>query len=144
MERHFRDQYPDLVDLIPDLVEQYRANPVGSLATVRCHPWQFDGRVALIGDCAHAVVPFMVRAPTAPSRMSSVPGSLPHGTFRRLGPRAPAYEAGRRTTPTPLPIWPWPISPDARDKVDDPVFKTGKRVEHALEKALPGALRVPL
>lgn len=109
VERHFRDQYPDLVDLIPDLVEQYRANPVGSLATVRCHPWQFDGRVALIGDAAHAVVPFYGQEQTAPSRTSS--------SWTAVWPSPPATgdvrsrrtRRGAGTTPTPLPTWRSPI-----------------------------------
>ena len=53
----FEKNYPDAVPLMPDLVEDYRANPVGSLVTVRCRPW-VSGRVALVGDAAHAIVPF--------------------------------------------------------------------------------------
>ncbi len=52
--RHFADARP----LIPDLPEQYRTNPVGSLVTVRCGPWFVEDKVVLIGDAAHAVVPF--------------------------------------------------------------------------------------
>jgi kynurenine 3-monooxygenase len=53
----FRREYPDAVPLMPTLVEDYRLNPVGSLVTVRCRPWVV-GRVALLGDAAHAIVPF--------------------------------------------------------------------------------------
>lgn len=53
-ERHF----PDVPALIPDLDAQYRDNPVGSLVTIRCAPWAVEDRVVLIGDAAHAVVPF--------------------------------------------------------------------------------------
>lgn len=53
----FRRDYPDAVPLMPNLVEDYRLNPVGSLLTVRCRPWVV-GRVALLGDAAHAIVPF--------------------------------------------------------------------------------------
>ena len=42
---------------MPDLVEEYRKNPVGSLVTIRTQPWYF-GNTLLIGDAAHAVVPF--------------------------------------------------------------------------------------
>ena len=55
--RYFDDNYPDASELMPDLEEDYRLNPVGSLLTVRCSPWN-SGRVALIGDAAHAICPF--------------------------------------------------------------------------------------
>lgn len=55
--RYFDDNYPDASELMPDLEEDYRLNPVGSLLTVRCSPWN-AGRVALIGDAAHAICPF--------------------------------------------------------------------------------------
>jgi len=54
----FAREFPDLIPLIPDLAEQYRNNPVGSLVTIRCGPWNVQDRVLLIGDAAHAVVPF--------------------------------------------------------------------------------------
>jgi kynurenine 3-monooxygenase len=54
---YFDDNYPDVSELMPDLEEDYRLNPVGALLTERCSPWN-AGRVALIGDAAHAICPF--------------------------------------------------------------------------------------
>src|SRR5258706_3753481 len=54
----FEVTFPDIVELIPDLTDQFFANPVSSLVTVKCFPWIRDGRFALIGDAAHAIVPF--------------------------------------------------------------------------------------
>lgn len=54
----FEDQFPDAVPLIPDLAQDFVNNPTGSLVTIRCQPWHL-GRVALIGDACHAVVPFL-------------------------------------------------------------------------------------
>ncbi len=58
IEGFFRRSFPDALPLFPDLVEQYRENPVGYLVTVRCSPWVHEGSAVLIGDAAHAVVPF--------------------------------------------------------------------------------------
>jgi len=58
VRRFFEREFPDTVPLIPDLAEQYAANPIGSLVTIRCLPWHHRGRVALLGDACHAVVPF--------------------------------------------------------------------------------------
>ncbi|MCA9290114.1 MAG: FAD-dependent monooxygenase [Phycisphaerales bacterium] len=54
---YFRTHFADAVPIMPTLVEDYQANPIGALVTVRCAPWHV-GRVAVIGDAAHAVVPF--------------------------------------------------------------------------------------
>jgi kynurenine 3-monooxygenase len=54
----FTQTFPDTLDLIPDLSEQFFANPISSLVTVKCYPWIRDDKFALIGDAAHAIVPF--------------------------------------------------------------------------------------
>lgn len=54
----FKREFPDLIRMVPDLVEQFFANPAGRLATMRCSGWSVDGRAALVGDSAHAIVPF--------------------------------------------------------------------------------------
>src|SRR5919197_5388715 len=58
---YFRQHYPDVVDLIPALADDFALNPAGSLVTVRCWPWVHHGdgaTLALLGDAAHAIVPF--------------------------------------------------------------------------------------
>ena len=54
----FKEVFPDTLDLIPNLVEEYFQNPTSSLAIMRCNPWTFEDKVLLIGDAAHATVPF--------------------------------------------------------------------------------------
>ena len=56
--RFFQERFADAVPLMPQLQENYVANPVGSMVTVRCAPWHLDGKVLLLGDAAHAIVPF--------------------------------------------------------------------------------------
>ncbi len=51
-------QFPDAVPLLTRLQADFRDNPVGLLGTIRCRRWHADGRALLIGDAAHAVVPF--------------------------------------------------------------------------------------
>jgi len=53
-ERHF----PDAAVLMPTLVEDFQRNPVGSLVTIHCAPWHYSDRALIIGDAAHAIVPF--------------------------------------------------------------------------------------
>jgi kynurenine 3-monooxygenase len=54
----FDAEFPDAVPLMPTLLDDFQNNPVSSLITVKCFPWTFDERIALIGDAAHAIVPF--------------------------------------------------------------------------------------
>lgn len=61
----FGRTYPDLVPLIPDLAEQFLANPVVNLVTIRTSPWFFGDAVVLLGDSAHAVVPFYAQGMNA-------------------------------------------------------------------------------
>lgn len=56
--RFFEQYFPDVIPLMPDLVEDFFQNPTGSLVTIRCAPWTYGGRIALIGDASHAIVPF--------------------------------------------------------------------------------------
>ena len=53
----FNDQFPDLVALMPDLVQDFKLHPTGALGTVKCGPWNTE-KSLLMGDAAHAVVPF--------------------------------------------------------------------------------------
>ena len=54
----FREQFADALELMPKLVDDYFENPVGNLGTIKCRPWTYKGKSLLIGDAAHAVVPF--------------------------------------------------------------------------------------
>jgi kynurenine 3-monooxygenase len=58
VRRFFDQEFPDAVPLMPTLLEDFRDNPTGSLVTIRCAPWFYKDKVALVGDAAHAVVPF--------------------------------------------------------------------------------------
>ena len=54
----FHTYFKDVVEHIPDLVEQYHTNPAPPLGTVRCSPWSSYGTSLILGDAAHAIVPF--------------------------------------------------------------------------------------
>ena len=54
----FNREFGDAVSLMPTLTEDFFSNPTGNLGTVKCFPWNAGGRALLLGDSAHAVVPF--------------------------------------------------------------------------------------
>ena len=55
---YFTRQFPDAVPMMPELVKEYEDNPVGPLGTIKCHPWNAFGKVCLLGDACHSIVPF--------------------------------------------------------------------------------------
>ncbi len=56
--KFFNQNFPDAIPLMPTLVDDYFTNPTSSLVIVRCYPWVKEDKIALMGDAAHAVVPF--------------------------------------------------------------------------------------
>src|SRR5262249_35085855 len=59
LPRFFAEHVVAAVPLLPNLADDYFPNPIGGLVTIRCSPWHAGGRVLLMGDAAHAVVPFL-------------------------------------------------------------------------------------
>lgn len=58
VEDFFKINFADVIPLMPNYVEDFFANPTSSLVTVKCYPWIREDKFALIGDAAHALVPF--------------------------------------------------------------------------------------
>jgi len=58
VDSYFDTYFKDIKAVLPELQKDYEENPVGRLGTVKCFPWHYKGNVLLIGDSAHAIVPF--------------------------------------------------------------------------------------
>ncbi|MFN0015468.1 MAG: FAD-dependent oxidoreductase [Saprospiraceae bacterium] len=58
VQAFFHRYFADAVPLMPTLIDDFWKNPTSSLVTTQCYPWQWQNRVLLIGDAAHAIVPF--------------------------------------------------------------------------------------
>jgi len=56
--KFFETNFADAIPLMPTLIEDFFTNPIGNLGTIKCFPWNVGGKSLLIGDAAHAVVPF--------------------------------------------------------------------------------------
>jgi kynurenine 3-monooxygenase len=54
----FKNEFPDALELMPNLTSEFFENPTAPLGTVKCFPWQYKGKNLLLGDAAHAIVPF--------------------------------------------------------------------------------------
>ncbi len=54
----WKEHFPDTIEIMPTLLEDFFNNPTSALVTMKCYPWTYWNKVALIGDSAHAIVPF--------------------------------------------------------------------------------------
>lgn len=58
----FKSEFPDAYPLFPILKREFNENPVSNLMIIKCYPWHVQNDVVLMGDAAHAIVPFWVKA----------------------------------------------------------------------------------
>jgi kynurenine 3-monooxygenase len=135
---HFTAVYPDAVPLMPTLVEDYQFNPVGLLATVHADPWQVDGKVGLIGDAAHAILPFFGQGANCGFEdVVELDRCLAEvGDDWTLA--LPMYQERRRANAEAIAQLAKENFVEMRDKVGSRSFLLARRLEHGIEKVLPG------
>jgi kynurenine 3-monooxygenase len=137
----FRGHYPDVVELMPSLADDFRHNPVGSLVTVRCWPWVHHGdaaTLALIGDAAHAIVPFFGQgANCAFEDCIEIDDCLSETAGDWMAALA-TYERRRKANCDTIAELALENFVEMRDRVNSPVFRAKTAAEHWLERRLPG------
>ncbi|HEX4824750.1 MAG TPA: NAD(P)/FAD-dependent oxidoreductase [Candidatus Polarisedimenticolaceae bacterium] len=140
---YFERVFPDAVPLMPALEEDFVLNPVGSLVTVRCAPWRFEGRAVLLGDAAHAIVPFYGQGANAAFEDCIV---LDECLAARPGDVAAAladYESRRKVHADAVADLALANFVEMRDKTASKAFLLGKKLEKLLARVFPGRF-VPL
>ncbi len=135
---HFSRVYPDAVPLMPTLVDDFQHNPVGPLATLHVDPWQADGKVALIGDSAHAILPFFGQGANCGFEDVVELDRCLDQSGDDWGIALPLYQQRRQPNGEAIAFLAKENFIEMRDKVASPTFRAMKRLEHALERALPG------
>jgi kynurenine 3-monooxygenase len=134
---HFEERYPDVPPLSPDYVDDYLHNPVGLLGTLHTSPWQHDGRFVLMGDAAHAILPFFGQGANAGFEDCVALDRVLESTGDNLGRALPLFEAERRDNAEAIAAMAADNFTEMRDRVNSRVFQTVSRAEHLLEKWLP-------
>ncbi len=134
---HFARVYPDVVALMPDMQEEYDTNPVGNLLTVRCLPWQANGRVALVGDAAHAIVPFYGQGANASFEDCVELDRCLEETAGDWSTALPIYQDRRKANAEAIADMALDNFVEMRDRTASPVFKATRDVQHALERQFP-------
>lgn len=135
--RFFESRFPDALRLMPDLASNYFANPTGSMVTVKCSPWHVEGKVLLLGDSAHAIVPFFGQGINCGFEDCTVLADLidRHGTDWALV--FAEFERARKINTDAIAAMAIENFVEMRDRVGDPRFLFRKKVELALEARYP-------
>ena len=133
----FQINFPDAVALMPTLVEDFFTNPIGNLGTIKCFPWNVGGKSLLLGDSAHAIVPFYGQGMNCSFEDCRVLDSLvekygadweivfeEYGKLRKQNTDAIAEMAEENFY-------------EMRDAVADPVFVRKRELETKLEQTFP-------
>jgi kynurenine 3-monooxygenase len=138
IRRFFDEEFPDAVPLMPALVDDFKTNPTGSLVTIRCAPWFYKNKVALVGDAAHAVVPFYGQGMNAAFEdcvvLDECLAEFPEDRQRAFA----EYFARRKKNTDALADLAVRNFIEMRDKTASKTFRAKKKLDHLLEGLLPG------
>jgi kynurenine 3-monooxygenase len=134
----FAEEFADAVPLMPALLEDFRQNPTGSLVTIRCAPWFHKGKVALLGDAAHAVVPFYGQGMNAAFEdcvvLDEWLAKFPNNREQAFA----KYFEVRKKNADALADLAVQNFIEMRDKTASRAFRAKKKLDHLLEAVLPG------
>jgi kynurenine 3-monooxygenase len=130
----FNTQFPDAVPLMPNLLDDFFTNPTSSLVTVRCYPWAYGDKVALIGDASHAIVPFFGQGMNAAFEDCSVMSECIDQAEGDWAKAFDAYQKSRKANADAIATMALENYIEMRDHVNDEEFVFQKKVEHHLER----------
>ena len=133
----FEAEFADALPLIPDLRKDYERNPVGALGTLYLDRWHLDGRAVLIGDAAHAMVPFHGQGMNC--AFEDCVALADHlARTDALADAFAAFEAQRKPDAEAIQQMALENYIEMRDKVDDAGFLLQRQLELALQERHPG------
>jgi kynurenine 3-monooxygenase len=132
----FLEEFPDAVPLIPNLAAEFQAHPAGQLATVHAAPWRVGGQVLLLGDAAHAIVPFHGQGMNAAFEDCLVLDSMLDG-FEDWQSLFAQFERVRRPNTEAIAQMALENYTEMRDTVLDPGFVRRKSLSLELERRFP-------
>lgn len=135
--RFFGAHFPDVVPLMPQLASNYFANPTGAMVTIKCSPWHVEGKALLLGDSAHAIVPFFGQGLNCGFEDCTTLAEL-LGRHGADWPRVfAAFESERKINTDAIADMAIENFTEMRDRVADSRFLLRKKVELALEEKYP-------
>ncbi len=140
----FNLEFPDAVPLMPTLTEDFFANPTGNLGTIKCFPWNASGKALLLGDAAHAVVPFYGQGMNCAfedvrvlDSLLSEPGAIATGSKIDWENLYEKYGELRKINTDAIADMAEENFYEMRDATADPIFQRKRELETKLEQTYP-------
>ena len=137
VQSFFNNKFADAIELMPTLVEDFFNNPTSSLVTVRCFPWIRADKFALIGDAAHAIVPFFGQGMNCGFEDCSVLSSLMDKQGEDWSKILSSFQQLRKPDGDAIAELALNNFIEMRDKVADPKFLLQKKIEARLHQLHP-------
>jgi kynurenine 3-monooxygenase len=137
----FERNFADAAGLMPNLGDDFFSHPTGSMVTIKCNPWHVDGKALLLGDAAHAIVPFFGQGMNCGFEDCSALGDYLKETDPHVGPdwaqTFAAIELRRKPNSDAIADMAVENFVEMRDTVADPRFQLKKQIGFELEQRFP-------
>ncbi len=133
----FQTNFADAIPLMPTLLEDFFTNPTGNLGTIKCFPWNSGGKALLLGDSAHAVVPFYGQGMNASFEDCRILNQLisDHGTdWKKVFDE---FTEIRKPNADAIAEMAEENFYEMRGAVADPIFQRKRELETKLEQTFP-------
>ena len=137
LKAFFEQHFKDAIALMPNLWEEFKANPPASLVTVKCYPW-VNQQTVILGDAAHAIVPFYGQGMNAGFEDCYVLNKLLDEYEEDWSRALASFEKTRKPDTDAIADLALQNFVEMRDKVGDPQFLTRKKIEAKLHEQFPG------
>nr|WP_298992221.1 NAD(P)/FAD-dependent oxidoreductase [uncultured Polaribacter sp.] len=133
----FEQEFPDALALIPNIKEEFANNPTGPLGTIKCSPWFYQNKTLLMGDSAHAIVPFYGQGMNASFEDVFVFDEILNQDLGDWNTVFKAYQKARKHDTDAIADLAIDNFYEMRDHVANPLFKEKRKIEMDLEKHFP-------
>ena len=138
VEAFFQKYFPDALPLMPTLVEDFFHNPTSSLVTVRCSPWHYKDKGLLLGDAAHAIVPFYGQGMNAGFEDCSILNGMIDSYGGDWGKIFDTFSRERKPDADAVADLALQNFIEMRDLVADPHFILKNKINKAMSDLFPG------
>jgi kynurenine 3-monooxygenase len=133
----FKKEFPDVLDLMPNLMDDFFENPTAPLGTVKCSPWHYKGNTLLMGDAAHAIVPFYGQGMNASFEDVVEFDKVLDQNLDNWEAIFTTYEKSRKKDTDAIADLAIDNFHEMKDHVANPIFQEKRKLEMALEKNFP-------